>query len=429
MGNGTSDQTKRMNYFDRQFLRARDFQEEQSYHMDRQRRHGRLLHTPGIAGGLEVSGNEGSTRVEVQPGTALDLYGREIVLAQSQTLSLEPHKGETKVYIYVLYHEEPSDPSADPGINGFMRSWENPALVVLGTGDAVSEDALLLAAVPLDPDTGQIDGPISDAGRVYASSRLGNKTVTEPMLADKAVSSRALAPEAVGEAKIADDAVSASKLRDADDRGDAVRAVTADHIRNLNVTAPKLADKAVSTRSIADGAVIEGKLADNSVVAAKLKAADETNDAVRAVTTNHVRNRNITEAKLADSAVSARVLADGSVTEAKLATGAVSARALLDRAAGRGKIGLAAVSLDELGGKMVEGTVEIPANGSAVIPPSPLKPGFFLVNIYPADAEGAIFWQEGCGRIGPSAGRVWQVTNPGAKPVKVAYQVFRLNES
>ncbi|MCK5712331.1 MAG: hypothetical protein KAI25_06425, partial [Hyphomicrobiaceae bacterium] len=64
------DITKRMNYFDRQFLRANDFQDEQEYHIDRRRRHNRLLHKPGVAKGLEVTGEKNANTVVVSAGTA-----------------------------------------------------------------------------------------------------------------------------------------------------------------------------------------------------------------------------------------------------------------------------------------------------------------------------------------------------------------------
>ena len=77
---------KRMNYFDRQFLRAADFQVEQKYHLDRHRRHNRLLHTSGLGGpdDLSVTGTLGQSVVTVSSGTAIDTQGREIVLSASE---------------------------------------------------------------------------------------------------------------------------------------------------------------------------------------------------------------------------------------------------------------------------------------------------------------------------------------------------------
>ena len=56
-----ADADKRLRYFNGQFLQQEDFADEQTYHLDRQRRHNRDLHTPGIAEGLEG-------RVEIRDG-------------------------------------------------------------------------------------------------------------------------------------------------------------------------------------------------------------------------------------------------------------------------------------------------------------------------------------------------------------------------
>ena len=120
------DVNKRMNFFDRQFLRASDFQAEQSYHLDRRTRHNRLLHTPGVAEGLEVLGDVGSTTVTVKPGTALDAQGHEIVLLRQLTLNLPA--GPAQVGVYIAYTEAPDTPSTDPGVTGSTRVTESPVL-------------------------------------------------------------------------------------------------------------------------------------------------------------------------------------------------------------------------------------------------------------------------------------------------------------
>ena len=123
-----ADATKRMNFFDRQFLRAADFQAEQAYSLDRRRRHNRLLHTPGVADGLVVSGTVGASTVQVSPGTAYDASGREIVLATSRQVDISAVTGAT-AYITIAYQESGSDPSTDPGVTGTStRIQESPAL-------------------------------------------------------------------------------------------------------------------------------------------------------------------------------------------------------------------------------------------------------------------------------------------------------------
>ncbi len=82
------DVTRRMNFFDRQFLRAQDFADEQDYHLDRRHRHNRLLHNPGIAEGLEVTTPTNPTTVQIDTGTAIDELGREIILLESHELTI-----------------------------------------------------------------------------------------------------------------------------------------------------------------------------------------------------------------------------------------------------------------------------------------------------------------------------------------------------
>ena len=68
---------KRLHYFDHQFLREDDFTDEQEYHMGMTRLHNRLLHTWGIADGLEVEFETGASAVTVRSGTAVDSQGRQ----------------------------------------------------------------------------------------------------------------------------------------------------------------------------------------------------------------------------------------------------------------------------------------------------------------------------------------------------------------
>ncbi len=79
--------TQRPRYFEGQYLEDSDFSQEQAYHIDRQRRHQRLLNVSGIAEGLNweqpPAANTDIARVSfsVSAGTAIDLEGRTIVLS------------------------------------------------------------------------------------------------------------------------------------------------------------------------------------------------------------------------------------------------------------------------------------------------------------------------------------------------------------
>ena len=143
------DVTKRMNYFDRQFLRAADFQDEQAYDLDRRRRHNRLLHAPGVAEGLPVSGNVDDAFVTVSPGTAYDALGEEIVLAVSEQVSVAAITGAT-AYITIAYAEQASDPSTDPGVTGnSTRISEQPGLAASAMPPANPNLTIPLARVAL----------------------------------------------------------------------------------------------------------------------------------------------------------------------------------------------------------------------------------------------------------------------------------------
>jgi alpha-tubulin suppressor-like RCC1 family protein len=76
-------------------------------------------------------------------------------------------------------------------------------------------------------------------------------------------------------AKLVDDAVTADKLQ-ADPSNNANRAVTTNHIQDSAITTAKILDSNVTTPKIADGAITNVKLADNSLTISKFIAADQT---------------------------------------------------------------------------------------------------------------------------------------------------------
>jgi hypothetical protein len=78
----------RIRYYDGEFLRAFDFSDEQTYHMEMRRRLNRYLHLYGIVQGLDlVSDTEaGFTQVYIERGLAIDAFGREIYVFAPHTL-------------------------------------------------------------------------------------------------------------------------------------------------------------------------------------------------------------------------------------------------------------------------------------------------------------------------------------------------------
>jgi hypothetical protein len=173
------DLNKRMNYFDRQFLRAQDFTDEQDYHIDRHRRHNRRLHTPGVAEGLEATGAAGSTKVTVSAGSAIDAQGRDIILLVSQTVSM-PEGTTSDIEIYITLDEAPSDPSGDPGVTGTTRITESPHLVIVPP-DPLPPDGLLLTKITLN--NGQLTAGPDNTVRTLAGTVVGSSILADNITA------------------------------------------------------------------------------------------------------------------------------------------------------------------------------------------------------------------------------------------------------
>jgi hypothetical protein len=141
---------KRTNYFKHQFLREQDFKDEQAYHVHMRRRHNRLLHSWGIAEGLEVT-KRGDRELVVAPGTAIDRDGREIVLTSPFIAQLQAFDANSHTYVTIEYRElfEHSDLETAGGVEGYLRITELPE-IKLRKHHPGDEVAVVLARVQLD---------------------------------------------------------------------------------------------------------------------------------------------------------------------------------------------------------------------------------------------------------------------------------------
>ena len=92
----------RLNYFNGQLLSAEDLRVEQSYLLDRWRRHNRFLHGWGVVSGLELKVDNGAD-IEVAPGIAIDCAGNELVVPS--TLRLAIPSGADRLYVALTYAE------------------------------------------------------------------------------------------------------------------------------------------------------------------------------------------------------------------------------------------------------------------------------------------------------------------------------------
>src|SRR6266436_8275412 len=86
-------QLARNNYFTGKLLVERDFTDEQRYTLGKLRRHNQRLHGWGAVCGLKVEAHSNpacrNRFVLVEPGTAVDCCGREIVVAQEEIFDFQ----------------------------------------------------------------------------------------------------------------------------------------------------------------------------------------------------------------------------------------------------------------------------------------------------------------------------------------------------
>ena len=101
--------TVRPNYFPGRLLTADDLREEQEYHREKHRRHLQMLHGFGVVDGLDVDVASDGATIAIEPGLAIDRYGREIVLDDLVVTPIPPD-APSPIYVLVRYAERMVDP-------------------------------------------------------------------------------------------------------------------------------------------------------------------------------------------------------------------------------------------------------------------------------------------------------------------------------
>jgi len=152
-----SFQMKRVRFYNGQFLRDEEFVEDQKYHIDRQRRHERLLHVAGITEGLVVTAASDGKSVTVSTGSAIDDQGRQILLDKATAVNI-PAGATGTMLLELSFSESESDPS-DPKstVKANTRFVQNPSLTIKAQRTAGS---VLLAELPINAGTGTTGAPI-----------------------------------------------------------------------------------------------------------------------------------------------------------------------------------------------------------------------------------------------------------------------------
>ena len=105
----------RPNFFYGKLLTVEDLTQEQTYFIEKSKRHNRSLHGFGIVSGLKVSTDAG--KVKITAGMALNCEGNEIVVCSDQSLAV-PANSLDVAFVNVKYTERyegvipPGEPAA-----------------------------------------------------------------------------------------------------------------------------------------------------------------------------------------------------------------------------------------------------------------------------------------------------------------------------
>ncbi len=174
---------KRLNYFTGQFLEAKDFQDEQRYHIDMRRRLNRLLYSPGVVdGGFEVT-KVGDKRIRVGAGFAIDVNGCELLNISPQETDVSGFKANDSVYVAIGYADATLDDDKrttdKEKISGFIRITERPEIKLLAALPAGNDLGLVIPVARLQLDGNNNIQPVIDptvrqsASVLFGGGKLG----------------------------------------------------------------------------------------------------------------------------------------------------------------------------------------------------------------------------------------------------------------
>jgi hypothetical protein len=190
-----ADGPRRVRYVERMVLSATDLEADDAYRLSARRRHDLAGHDWGILFGLALIGAADGSRVHLQPGVALDGFGREIVVGDPVDVDMSWAGGKASpsgVDVWLVWARAPDESAhvgrwdCGPGRNDRWRDEPRlrvtPATAKPDAWSLVPESALAVAPGQVstnEPDQvwpvflGRIDphGTPDPAGRIYAALR------------------------------------------------------------------------------------------------------------------------------------------------------------------------------------------------------------------------------------------------------------------
>jgi len=161
---------QRVNFFKGLFMKTKDWQKEQEYHMEKQRFHNKYLHTPGVVfqclGGLRVSVSDTGDKLVVPPGYAIDGEGRDLYVPEPKEIiipNLQSFNPPTTIYISLRYTEnlqDRRDDTENPMYSGHAYAAEDTIIEITGRKPD-NHHCIELGRVRLSENASRIHNPDS----------------------------------------------------------------------------------------------------------------------------------------------------------------------------------------------------------------------------------------------------------------------------
>jgi hypothetical protein len=175
----TEETVQRVHYQERQILRAEDLEAEQAYRIAMRRRHNIAHHGWGIVTGLDLGIGDDKETLRIEPGMAVDGYGRELFVPQTYDVSweilrseeLKGKKSEWVVDVWLIYARVPETPpqkgrwECGPGQHSRWR--EEAHIRLTRGGDEVPDPRHPPGVTSTDLDFGPYRAPPDDPAQAW----------------------------------------------------------------------------------------------------------------------------------------------------------------------------------------------------------------------------------------------------------------------
>lgn len=175
--------TRRLRYYNNQFLKEQDFIDDQAYQLSLARAHLRSLCVAGVCEGLTVR-MDGAKKLQIAPGIAIDAEGRMIALDAEKPGPDASTLGDGEYVLHISFHED-EDVMAPPvsgGAQGNTRWTQRPALGATKRDPVIPVGATPLPAGALPLGTFTVAAAavsaVAPSGRRYSGVRFPGPSAT-----------------------------------------------------------------------------------------------------------------------------------------------------------------------------------------------------------------------------------------------------------